>query len=321
MKPKAKPPETDKLFERRLDEMIDLSHPLVKLSGLIDWTIFEREWIAQFPAGCGRPASPSRLVAGLLYLQHTFGCSDESLIWTWVENPYWQYFCGETYFRHEPPVDPSSLSRWRRRMGEEGVEWLLTATIEAARKGGVIREKSVEKVIVDTTVMEKAVSYPSDSKLLERSRQHLVRLAKRFGIELRQNYNRVAPRLARQVGRYAHARQYRRMRAALKRQRTLVGRVWRDVERHNGPLTPKQAAQKQELLAQVRRLLDQRPKDKNKLYSVHAPEVECINKGKTRQPYEFGVKVTVATTHREGLVVGMRAMPGNPYDGHTLYEA
>lgn len=257
----------------------------------------------------------------MLYLQHTFACSDEDLIWTWVENPYWQYFCGETYFQHEPPIDPSSMTRWRQRVGEEGVEWLLTETIEAARRGKVVKAKSFEKIIIDTTVMEKAVAYPTDSRLLERARQHLVKLAGTLGITLRQNYNREAPRLAAQVGRYAHAKQYRRMKASLKSLRTLVGRVWRDIDRKLDHQDEMQSAKAASILARVKRLLEQKPKDKNKLYSLHAPEVECISKGKARQPYEFGVKVTVATTHKEGLVVGMRSLPGNPYDGHTLPEA
>lgn len=232
-----------------------------------------------------------------------------------------QNFCGEKYFQHEPPIDPSSLSRWRKRIGEEGVEWLLTQTIEAAKKAKVIKAMSLEKLIVDTTVMEKAIAYPTDSRLLERGRQHLVKLADRLGVKLRQNYNRQAPRLAGQVGRYAHAKQYKRMRATLKKLRTVVGRVWRDIDRQRESLAPEHAQRVASILSRVRRLLDQKPKDKNKLYSLHAPEVECIAKGKARQPYEFGVKVTVATTHKEGLVVGMRSLPGNPFDGHTLAEA
>lgn len=321
MGPKPKGPQTRELFGQPLAELINGNHPLAKLAELIDWNAFEREWSALFPSGRGRPAAAPRLVAGLLYLQHTFACSDEALIWTWVENPYWQHFCGETYFQHEPPIDPSSLSRWRKRIGEEGVEWLLTVSIEAARKAKVIKAASVEKVIVDTTVMEKAIAYPTDSRLLERGRQHLVKLADRLGIPLRQNYNRQAPRLAGQVGRYAHAKQYKRMRATLKKLHTLVGRVWRDIDRQRESLAPEHTQRVGLMLGRVRRLLDQKPKDKNKLYSLHAPEVECIAKGKARQPYEFGVKVTVATTHKEGLVVGMRSLPGNPFDGHTLAEA
>ncbi|MCL2886197.1 MAG: IS5 family transposase [Betaproteobacteria bacterium] len=321
MGPKPKGPQTGELFRQLLAELINGKHPLVKLAELIDWNVFEREWAPLFPSRRGRPATPPRVVAGLLYLQHTFACSDEALIGTWVENPYWQHFCGETYFQHEPPMDSSSLSRWRKRIGEAGVAWLLTQTIEAARKAAVIKAASLEKVIVDTTVMEKAIAYPTDSRLLERGRQHLVKLADRLGIQLRQNYNRQAPRLAGQVGRYAHAKQYRRMHATLKKLRTVVGRVWRDIDRQRSRVAPEQAAKVASILARVRRLLDQKPKDKNKLYSLHAPEVECIAKGKARHPYEFGVKVSVATTHREGLVVGIRSLPGNPFDGHTLAEA
>lgn len=321
MGPKGKLPTTGDLFQQPLAELINLNHPLVRLADLIDWSVFETRWSAFFPSRTGRPASSPRLIAGLLYLQHTFACSDEELVWAWVENPYWQHFCGETYFQHEPPINPSSMTRWRQRIGEEGVERLLTETIEAARRGKVVKEKSFEKIIIDTTVMEKAVAYPTDSRLLERGRQHLVKLADVLGITLRQNYNRQAPRLAVQVGRYAHAKQYRRMRASLKSLRTVVGRVWRDIERKLDRQDEAQYAKAASILARVKRLLEQKTKDKNKLYSLHAPEVECISKGKARQPYEFGVKVTVATTHREGLVVGMRSLPGNPYDGHTLPQA
>lgn len=320
MGPKRQSPASGELFQQVLTSLINLQHPLVKLAELIDWQVFETQWAGFFPSRTGRPATPPRLIAGLLYLQHTFALSDEALIWSWVENPYWQHFCGEIHFQHEPPIDPSSLTRWRKRIGEAGVERLLSESIDAARRGKVVKEKSFDKVIVDTTVMEKAIAYPTDSQLLEKGRQHLVKLAASLGIALRQNYNREAPRLAAQVARYAHARQYRRMRAVLKTQRTILGRVWRDMQRKlNGDQVNMDAVKT--ILAKVQRLLSQQRTDKNKLYSLHAPEVECIAKGKVRQPYEFGVKVSIATTHKEGLVVGIKSMPGNPYDGHTLPSA
>lgn len=320
MGPKHQLPASGELFQQVLTELINLEHPLVKLAAFIDWEVFQTQWSGFFPSKTGRPATPPRLIAGLLYLQHTFALSDEALIWSWVENPYWQHFCGETYFQHEPPIDPSSLTRWRKRIGEAGVERLLSESIDAARRGKVVKEKSFDQVIVDTTVMEKAITYPTDSQLLEKGRQHLVRLADTLGISLRQNYNREAPRLAAQVARYAHARQYRRMRAVLKTQRTILGRVWRDIQRK---LSADHANNDgvNSTLTKVQRLLNQQRTDKNKLYSLHAPEVECIAKGKVRHPYEFGVKVSVATTHKEGLVVGIKSMPGNPYDGHTLPSA
>ena len=321
MGPKSQSAQSKDLFRQELDELIDQQHPLVKLAGLIDWRVFEREWAGYFPATVGRPALPPRLIAGLLYLQHTFACSDEMLLDRWVENPYWQYFCGEVYFQHALPCDPSSLTRWRQRIGEEGVEWLLTQTIVAAQVSKAVQPSSFDKVIVDTTVQEKAIAHPTDSRLLEGIRSKLIGLAKAAGLRLRQNYNREAPRLACQIGRYAHAKQFKRMRAALRHQKTLVGRVVRDIERQMQQLPAAWHEEMAHRLAQARRLLAQQQNDKHKLYSLHAPEVECINKGKSRRPHEFGVKVTVAVTHQEGLVVGMRSLPGNPYDGHSLDEA
>ncbi|MEX3860401.1 transposase, partial [Paraburkholderia sp. BR10923] len=150
---------------------------------------------------------------------------------------------------------------------------------------------------------------------------HLVKAAARHGLKLRQNYNREAPRLATQISRYAHAKQYRRMSKAVRTLRSRVGRVMRDVERQLDTVVDNRRAELQELIARTKRILTQKTKDKNKLYALHAPEVECLAKGKARTPYEFGVKVSITTTHREGLVVGARSMPGNPYDGHTLEEA
>jgi len=320
MGPKPAGSQSADMFRQRLDELVNLNHPLAQLASLIDWSVFEREWAGHFPSSRGRPATSTRLIAGLLYLQHTFALSDEDVVWGWVENPYWQLFCGETWFQHRPPIDPSSLTRWRKRIGEAGLEWMLTQTIKAAESARVVKPQSFQKVIVDSTVQEKAIAHPTDSKLLERARQHLVKLAAEAGLALRQNYNRQAPRLAVQVGRYAHAKQYKRMRASLKKLKTVVGRVWRDVERQRDQIPAALRDKAAGLLANAKRLLVQQQRDKNKLYSLHAPEAECIAKGKTRQPYEFGVKVSIATTHKEGLVVGMRSMPGNPYDGHTLYE-
>jgi IS5 family transposase len=172
-----------------------------------------------FPSQRGRPAIAARLVAGLLYLQHTFALSDEEVVWRWVENSYWQLFCGETWFQHHPPIDPSSLTRWRQRIGAEGMQWLLAQTICAAASAKVIRWQSLNKVIVDSTVQEKAIAYPTDSKLLNRGREHLVKLVADAGLALRQNYNREAPKLAVKIARYAHAKQYKRMRSHLRSSR------------------------------------------------------------------------------------------------------
>ncbi len=320
MGPLPSHPSSSELFRQPLIEMLNPKHPLVKLADVIDWPTIEQSFGAHFASPRGRPALPPRLVAGLLYLQHAYDCSDEAVVNTWIENPYFQYFTGETYFQTELPIDPSSLTRWRQRIGEEGVETMLAVTIDAARRIGFVKAASVDKVIVDTTVMPKAIAHPTDSRLLERSRQQLVKLAIEQGLSLRQNYNRQAPRLAAQVGRYAHAKQYKRMKKTLRTLKTRVGRVHREVTRQLERVAPEVRNRAADLLARTGRILTQQTKDKHKLYALHAPEVECISKGKARTPYEFGVKVSIATTLKEGLVVGMRSMPGNPYDGHTLAE-
>jgi IS5 family transposase len=183
----------------------------------------------------------------------------------------------------------------------------------------VIKKTSCEQVIVDTTVMPKAIAHPTDSRLLEKSRQHLVKAAKAHGLKLRQNYNRCAPRLAVQDGAL-------RPRQAVQAHAQSAAQL----AQPRGPGAPRCAAPTAQLPEQARQGAGVAPahgphphparKDKNKLYALHAPEVECIAKGKARTPYEFGVKVSIATTFKEGLVVGMRSMPGNPYDGHTLAE-
>jgi transposase, IS5 family len=290
MGPKPNVPKSDDLFRQRLDEMVNSKHPLVQLTRHIDWSVFEHEWMGFFPSQRGRPAIAPRLVAGLLYLQHTFALSDEEVVGRWVENPYWQLFCGETWFQHHPPIDPSSLTRWRQRIGAEGLQWLLAQTICAAASAKVIRQQSLNKVIVDSTVQEKAIAYPTDSKLLNRGREHLVKLVADAGLTLRQNYNREAPKLAVKIARYAHAKQYKRMRSHLKKLKTLVGRVWRDVSRQLAKVPAHLKPKVADLLHKVERLLKQQPKDSHKLYSLHAPEAECVDLG-YRGAATTGIKV------------------------------
>jgi len=299
-----------------------MRHELTKLAALIDWEFFETEWAGFFPSHRGRPATSPRLVAGLLYLQHAYRLSDEAVVARWVENPYYQHFTGEVFFQHRPPIDPSSLTRWRNRIGEEGAEWLLTKTIEAGRNSGTVDDTSLSRVSVDTTVMEKNIAHPTDARLYDKARRQLVALADEAEVTLRQNYNRLAPCLAMQAGRYAHARQFKRMRKALKQLKGYTGRVLRDLRRQldaipEGPLRERVL----DTLVLVGRLLHQGPRSRGKIYALHEPEVDCISKGKARKRYEFGTKVSLATTIDEGFVVGMRSMPGNPYDGHTLPEA
>ena len=321
MKPQTAPDLcTDDLFRQRLENLIDSRHELVKLAGLIDWEHFDTQW-GDFFCEVGRPAIATRLIAGLHYLKHTYGLSDEQVVRRWAENPYWQYFCGETYFQHELPLNPSSLTRWRQRLGEQGVESLLSATIDAAIESKAVKARDLKRVTVDTTVQEKAIAFPTDSRLYNRARERLVRLAKTQDMPLRQSYVRVGPRLLFQNNRYGHARQLRRQRRTTSKLKTVLGRVYRDIGRRLAEQPESVQAAFAEPMALTKRLLDQLRHDKKKLYALHAPEVECIAKGKAHKRYEFGVKVSIATTNRSNLVVGAQSLPGNPYDGHTLSSA
>ena len=296
--------------------MINLKHPLVKLAGVIDWARFDKSF-GGFYRPVGRPAKPTRLMVGLHYLKHVYDLSDEETVQRFVENPYWQYFCGFEFFQHEMPIDASTMTRWRKRIGPAGLQDMLKASVDAALDTGTAKPGSLERITVDTTVQPKAIAYPTDGRLYLKAILSLARQAKRFGVVLRQSHTRLAKAASVRAARYAHARQFRRMRRELKKLRTYLGRLFRDICRKiagNADLESRFAR----LLGLVERLLTQKPKDKNKLYSLHAPEVVCIAKGKARTPYEFGAKVGIATTNREGLVLAAMAFEDNPYDGHTL---
>ena len=318
---KPKPQETGgqiDLFNTPLADLLNPKHELYQLAHLIDWKVLDDAFGEFFTENQGAPALPTRLIAGLHYLKHAFARSDEAVVAQWLENPYWQYFCGTEYFQHQMPCHPTSLTYWRKRMGEAGCEWMLSVTIQAGVDSQTVKKQDFESVTVDSTVQEKAITYPTDGKLYERCRQHLVRLAEQHEIPLRQNYNRKAPYLLLLANRYHHAKQMKRKRKMLKQLKTLVGRVYRDVERQLEKQSDAVKAAFKETLEKTQRILNQQPQDKNKLYSFHAPEVECIAKGKVHKKYEFGVKVGITVTNKSNFVLGARSFPGNPYDGHTL---
>lgn len=320
-----KPKRTDSqpnLFSARLEKVINPEHPLVKLAGEIEWGTFDTAVESCYAEGVGRPGCSTRLMVGLLYLKYAFNESDESVVARWVENPYWQYFCGFTEMQHDCPIDPSSLSRWRKRVGAERLETMLQATIEVAQKRKLLRESEARQVNVDTTVQEKAVAFPTDARLYHKMRMKLVSLAKRYGIPLRQSYRFVGKRLQFQQSRYAHARQMKRAAKATRKLKTILGRVVRDIRRKTAYCKdPVQVQVLRHYLQLADRLLAQTRTGKNKLYSIHAPEVECIAKGKAHKRYEFGCKVSFVITSKSNWIVGAQALHGNPYDGHTLHEA
>src|SRR5579864_2562138 len=227
------------LFKGRLDQIVDMGHPLAKLAAAIDWGFVERRLGAVYTDAPGQPPLPTRLMAGLAILKHMDNLSDDALTARWLENPYYQLFCGEEFFRHKTPFDRSSMTRWRQRMGEERLNALLQESVATATRTGAAKPADFTQTIVDTTVQPKAVAHPTDAKLTNRAREKLVRLAKRHGVALQAIF------------------------------------------RHPLWLAERVSEQRQ----------NQRGK---KVYSLHAPEVECIGKGKAHRPYEFGVKVSLA---------------------------
>ena len=313
------------LLRSRLDAIIDMGHPLVKLARTIDWSFLEQRFGTVYEDKPGRPPLPTRLMAGLAILKHTYDLSDEVLCERWVENPYYQFFCGEEFFQHRLAFDRSSLTRWRQRMGEEKLQALLQESLSVATKTEAIKPSDLNRIIVDTTVQPKNVMFPTDARLLNRAREKLVRLAKGAGIGLRQSYVRVGKFALIKHQRYAHAKQFKRANRSLRTLQTYLGRIIRDIDRKIGgsAASPVSQSALQRMLALARRVLEQKQHQRGpKVYSLHAPEVECIGKGKAHRPYEFGVKVSVATTlapARGGqFVTHVKALPGNPYDGHTL---
>ncbi|WP_310564758.1 IS5 family transposase [Hydrogenophaga sp.] len=343
-------PATDDFFRSRIDHMIDLRHPLAVLASRMPWQeiearvaqVFSRKGRAgvampdldlfgeqvqrvAVASNAGRPRVPLRIMIALLYLKHAFNESDEDVVERWGETPTWQFFSGQAYFEHHRPCDATTLVKFRQLLGEEGLEELLAQTINVAVELKLIKAQELSRVIVDSTVQHKAIAHPTDSRLLEKARAKLVEAAKEAGIDRKQTFAKEGKELGRKAGRYAHARQYKRMRRAIKRQRTIVGRLQREVERKASAIGAAVRQALRETLNKARRIVDQSGQRKavdgqRKLYAWHTPEVDCISKGKARTPYEFGVKVGIASTLNGNLIVGARAFHGNPYDGHTLGE-
>ena len=323
MRPKQqKKARHDDLFRARLDQIINLKHELVVLAERIDWV-----WLDDELAGCfsdqGRPAEPVRFMIGMFMLKHTYGLSDEQTWDRWVQDPYFQYFTGEEFFQHALPHERSGMSHWRKRIGDR-LDILLAETLRVAHDAGALKKSDLARVTVDTTVQPKNVAFPTDAKLLETAIRQLGKLARQHSVPLRQSYGRVASRAAMMAGRYAHAKQFKRMNRRIKFLRTRLGRLIRDIRRKTDGdegLEETFAV----ALSRAAQIRGQKQRQRGwKLYSWHAPETECIGKGKPHKPYEFGVKVSLTTTNKRckggQFILHAKALPGNPYDGHTLKQ-
>ena len=310
----------DDLFRSRLDQIINMKHELVVLAGKIDWN-----WLDDELADCfsdeGRPAEPVRFMIGMFLLKETFNLADEQVWDRWINDPYFQYFTGEEFFQHSLPHERSGMSHWRKRIGGR-LDILLAETLRIACDTGALKKRDLARVTVDTTVQEKNITFPTDAKLLNTAIQKLGELAKVHDVGLRQSYTRIAANAAMMAGRYSHAKQFNRRNARIKFLRTRLGRLIRDIRR--------KIEDRPDLLPAFERALVRASKIKRqfrgqrgpKIYSWHAPEVECIGKGKAHKPYEFGVKVSLTTTNKRckggQFILHAKALPGSPYDGHTL---
>ncbi len=281
------------LFKARLGQIVDMDRPLMKLARAIDLDFLAKSFGAVYsdgPGGAtlirdrgGQPPLPTRLMAGLAILKHTDDLSDEVLCERWLDNPYYQLFCGEEFFCHKLPFERSSLTRWRQRMGEEKANALLQERLSAAMRTGAARPSDFTRVIVDTAVQEKAAAFPTDARLMRRAR--LVRLAKKHGVALRQSRRRKGKFALIKQQRYAHAKQFNRAKRALKTLKTYLGRVMRDIARKiAGGEALRQIFAHPLMLAgrvhtqdeNLRPLRGQPASAGLRVFSLHAPEVECI---------------------------------------------
>jgi IS5 family transposase len=214
MRPHCEPKHPQReLFQIDLEQLIDMSHPLVRLGLCIDWSSFEESLGSTYHPSQGAPGISTRLMVALHYLKYQLDLSNEDVVAAWVENPYWQHFSGMKYFQHRVPIDPSSMTRWCQRLGAAGAEQMLRATIEAGMAMRVIRPSQLKRINVDTTVQTKAIRFPTDARLYQCMRERLVKAARAEGVTIKQSYEHVGRRLLMQSSRYAHARQLKRARA------------------------------------------------------------------------------------------------------------
>jgi len=310
----------DDLFLVRLDLLINPRHELVQLANQIDWDWIDEQLVPCF-SDQGRPAEPSRFMIGMFMLKHTYDLSDEQTWDRWVNDPYFQYFTGEEFFQHVLPHERSGMSHWRKRIGDK-LDILLQESLRIAHDSGALKKEDLARITVDSTVQPKNITFPTDAKLLETAIQQLGKLAKKHGVSLRQSYSRLAKRAAMMAGRYAHAKQFKRQNRMLKFLRTRLGRIIRDIGRKIDGDEKLQDIFAQPL-SKGSQIRSQKQRQRGwKLYSWHAPETECIGKGKAAKPYEFGCKVSLTTTNKRcrggQFILHAKAFHGNPYDGHTL---
>jgi IS5 family transposase len=299
------------VFRVPLVSMINMEHELVLLAQRIDWEKVEKDFSIYYPE-LGRPAVPIRKMVGSMLLKQMYNLGDETFVARWIENPYWQYFCGETYFQYDQPYDPSDFVHFRKRIGEEGAQKILKLSISLFDS----KEVNEKEVLIDTTVQEKNITFPTDSKLHKKIIEGCRKISEKENIKLRQRYTRIVKQLMIEQRFRDHPKKRKRANAAARKLKTIAGRLVRDVERKLDDIDRLSLYDEQLWVYYL--VLGQKRDDKNKIYSFHAPEVKCISKGKEHKKYEFGNKSSFAITKKSGIVIGAMAFEDNIYDGHAI---
>lgn len=299
------------IFKIPLNQFINLKHQLCLLSKKIDWDKVEKDFSEYYCVDNGRPSIPIQKIVGVILLKRVYNHSDESVVERWMENPYWQYFCGETYFQYQQPFDPTELIKFRQRVGESGAEKILSLSIDLFEK----KEIEEKEVLIDTTVQEKNITFPTDTKLQKRIIEKCRKIAEKEGIELRQSYKRILKQLMIDQRFRQHPKRRKKANAAARKIKTLAGRLTRDIERK---MNDDQLERYTTDLTIFKLILNQQKNTKKKIYSIHEPHTQCIAKGKESKKYEFGNKTSIVKTRKSGIIVGALAFKQNIYDGDTL---
>jgi len=292
-----------------LEELLNPEDSLYKLSNKLPWKELEEEFASLYST-LGRPSKPVRLMVSLLLLKQLFNLGDETVVSSWVHNPYWQYFSGFTSFQWKFPIEPTDLVHFRKRLGKEGLEKIFKMSIDLHGKSSLEKE-----VVIDTTVQEKNITYPTDVKLHKKIIDMCVKIAISEDIALRQSYTRISKQLViDQKGTRTQNGKGKAKKSA-KKLKTISGRLTRELRRK---LSDELFQKYEPEIKLFEKVLAQEKGDKNKIYSLHEPEVYCMSKGKAHKRFEFGSKVSITLTKNSGIAVGAYNFEENIYDGHTL---
>lgn len=297
------------IFQPLLTDFIDQNQELVILADRMEWSYFD-EAFADYYSDKGRPAMPVRFMVGCLLLKRIFNVGDETLPKAWVLNPYMQYFCGEAYFQHEFPCDPSDFAHFRKRIGEEGVGKIFAYSAAIHQLDG-----RVKQVLSDSTVQENNVTFPTDAKLAKKVIDRCNRIARTEQVDQRQSYVRVSKQLLRESYFGHHPRRRKKARKARKKLRTIAGRLLRELQRC---LSEERLGHYRQQFDLFWKVIDQQRGDSDKIYSLHKPFTACIAKGKAHKKYEFGNKVGLITHPTRRVIMAIKTFQGNPHDSKTI---